>query len=233
MSLLGDYWPSLTVFLLFGVLHSLGAQEGSKDWMRRRLGRYFVEHLWRLAYCAGSYAFLYHVVGTLHWDLHPQANIWLFDYPEWCWRVLLLIHLLSIVLIYCAFIQSDYLEFWGLRQAWQGLIGRCSGHGVEAMPLFGTHRLVATGVYGWVRHPMLSGGLLFLVTSGPSKNNLVFLGMYLGYMLVGAWYEEKRLLRIFGDEYRQYQRRVGAFIPRLRSGGGKGSTASVSDSRKG
>jgi protein-S-isoprenylcysteine O-methyltransferase Ste14 len=40
--------------------------------------------------------------------------------------------------------------------------------------------------------------------------------MYLAYMLIGGYYEERRLIRIFGDDYLRYRRRVGAFTPRLR-----------------
>ncbi len=82
--------------------------------------------------------------------------------------------------------------------------------------LFGTHRLEVTGVYGWVRHPMLVAGLLFLLTSGPSLNNLVYTGMYTAYMLIGGYYEERRMVRIFGEDYLRYRCRVGAFFPRLR-----------------
>ena len=52
--------------------------------------------------------------------------------------------------------------------------------------LFGTDRLVVRGVYGWVRHPMLAAGLLFLLTSGPSRNNLVYTAMYAAYMFMAA-----------------------------------------------
>ena len=62
-----------------------------------------------------------------------------------------------------------------------------------------------TGVYAWVRHPMLMGGLVFLLTSGPSLNNLIYTGMYTTYMLIGGYYEEKRLVRIFGDDYLRYR----------------------------
>jgi protein-S-isoprenylcysteine O-methyltransferase Ste14 len=40
--------------------------------------------------------------------------------------------------------------------------------------------------------------------------------MYCIYMVIGAYYEECRLLRIFGDQYRSYRRNVGAFYPNLR-----------------
>ncbi len=125
--------------------------------------------------------------------------------------------LLSIGLMYAAFLQSDYLEFWGLKQLWRGtkLLLGCAAPG-PPRELFGTHRLVVGGVYRWVRHPMLMGGFLFLITSGPSKNNLLFVPMYGAYMLLGAYCEEQRLVRLFGDQYRQYRREVGAFLPKLR-----------------
>ena len=32
-------------------------------------------------------------------------------------------------------------------------------------------------------------------------------------MLIGGYYEEKRMIKIFAEDYRSYQRRVGAFFP--------------------
>lgn len=211
-----DYLPSLAAFAVFGWLHSLFAQDGFKHWLARRTGPFFVDHFWRLVYCVLSFVALYHVIGTLHWDSNPRGNYWLFDYPEWLWRIVLVTHLASVAVIWIAFLQSDYLEFWGVKQAWRGiriLAGRPARKATAA--LFGTERLVVDGLYGVVRHPMLAGGLLFLLTSGPSRNNLVFLCMYAAYMVIGARYEERRLLRVFGDRYRRYQEQVGAFAPRL------------------
>ena len=210
------YLPSLAAFVVFGWLHSLFAQDGFKQWLARRTGAFFVDHFWRLVYCVLSFVALYHVIGALHWDSNPEGNYWLLAYPDWLWRILLVLHLASIAVIWIAFIQSDYLEFWGVKQAWRGLRS-LAGRSVKSPPaaLFGTERLVVNGLYRFVRHPMLAGGLLFLLTSGPSRNNLVFLCMYAAYMVIGAHYEERRLLRVFGERYRRYQGEVGAFAPRL------------------
>jgi protein-S-isoprenylcysteine O-methyltransferase Ste14 len=62
---------------------------------------------------------------------------------------------------------------------------------------------------------MLVGGLLFLLTSGPSLNNVVYTAMYAAYMVIGGHYEEKRMIRVFGEDYRRYQSQVGAYFPRL------------------
>ena len=132
-------------------------------------------------------------------------------------RVLVVLHLFSIALAYVSFLQSDYLEFLGLTQMWRGLRRLLNPSAdVTDLALFGTQRLEVKGVYGWIRHPMLVAGFLFLATSGPSRNNLVFLLMYTMYMLIGGYYEERRLVRIFGEQYLQYRRQVGAFTPRLR-----------------
>jgi len=169
-----------------------------------------------LIYCALSYGALYYGVSALHWARNPENDFWIIIYPDWLWQTVTGLHLLSVVFMYAAFIQSDYLEFWGVKQAWRGVKALFGGKTVSESRLFGTHRLETRGIYGWVRHPMLSAGLMFLVTSGPSLNNIVYTLMYTAYMLIGGYYEERRLLRIFSEEYHNYQQNVGAFFPRLR-----------------
>ena len=82
---------------------------------------FFVNHFWRLTYFVLSYVLYYQILGPLHWGLHPDNNDWLIEYPDQLWEVITVIHLGSIALLYTAFLQSDFLEFIGLRQAWRGL----------------------------------------------------------------------------------------------------------------
>lgn len=222
-SIFGGYAASIIAFAIFGLLHSVGAQEPFKNALTRWTGQFFVDHFWRLVYCGLSYWALYYGVATLHWARNIEYDAWLIAYPEWLWQIIIVLHLGSIALLYAAFLQSDYLEFLGLKQAYRGLL-RIFG---KAMPrsdieLFGTHRLEVRGVYGWVRHPMMVAGLLFLLTSGPSLNNIVYTAMYITYMVIGGYYEERRMVKIFADEYRRYQYRVGAFIPIFWRGRGPG-----------
>lgn len=216
VSLLRDYGSSLAAFGLFALLHSIGAREPLKHALARWTSPFFVDYFWRIVYCALSLVALYYGVATLHWSRHPENDVWLIVYPGWLWQTITVLHLGSVAFLYVAFLQSDYLEFLGLKQAWRGLVALVGRPVAPApMELFGTHRLVVKGVYGWVRHPMLVGGLLFLLTSGPSLNNLIYTAMYTAYMLIGGYYEERRLVRIFGQDYVRYRERVGAFFPRL------------------
>jgi hypothetical protein len=211
-----DYWESFAAFCAFGLFHSITAREPFKNALARWTSPLFVDHYWRLTYCLISFVWYYQIIGRLHWGLHPEYDVWLIRYPEWLWQSITAAHLGSIAVIYAAFLQSDYLEFLGLRQAWRGArVWR--GRAEPRLPLrqFGSRRLEVSGVYGWVRHPMLVGGLLFLLTCRPTQNTLVFTLMYAGYMVVGSRYEERRLIQIFGPEYGAYRNRVGGFVPRL------------------
>ena len=215
LQILFEYRWSFLAFALFGLLHSVCAREGFKEGLARWAGRTFVDNYWRFAYCLLSYGALFYAISPLHWGEHPTANLWLIAYPEWVWRIVVALHLVSIALAYWAFLQADYLEFLGFKQLWRGLRGLVGGAPPEPVKLFGTDRLEVGGIYRWVRHPMLAAGLLFLLTSGPSLNNLVYLAMYAVYMVVGGYFEERRLVRIFGEDYLNYRQRVGAFFPRL------------------
>ncbi|MFQ5764809.1 MAG: NnrU family protein [Rhodospirillales bacterium] len=217
LSLVNDYWASALAFAAFGLLHSVGAQEPLKEALARWTGASFVDHFWRVVYCGLSFWALYYGVASLHWARNTAYDVWLVTYPDWLWQAVVVLHLGSIALIYVAFLQSDYLEFLGFKQAWRGIsamVGKSPDP--PEIELFGTHRLIVTGVYAWVRHPMMVGGYVFLLTSGPSLNNIVYTAMYTAYMVIGGHYEERRMLRIFGDDYRRYQRQVGAFIPHFR-----------------
>lgn len=217
VKVLAEYWQSFSAFALFAVLHSVCAHEPFKQALARWISPFFVEHFWRFIYNALSYTALYYWIAVLHWGAHPEGNIWLIDYPEPLWRALLVVHLLSIAVFYVSFIQSDYFEFLGLKQMWLGLRRLFNPSAtIRQLELFGTQRLEVRGIYGWIRHPMLMAGFVFLASSGPSRNNLLFLLMYTTYMLIGGYYEERRLVRIFGEQYLQYRREVGAFLPRLR-----------------
>lgn len=82
-------------------------------------------------------------------------------------------------------------------------------------------KLVTEGVYSYVRHPPPQYSGLFLITVGfliqwPSISTLIMwpILMFAYYRL--AMREEKDVERQFGQEFREYKKKVPAFIPRLR-----------------
>jgi protein-S-isoprenylcysteine O-methyltransferase Ste14 len=82
-------------------------------------------------------------------------------------------------------------------------------------------RLVTTGPYRLCRNPLYLGEVVggwaaFLPTIGWA--GALVLATSLGFQLVRVFAEERVLARSFGQEYRDYCRRVPRFIPSLRRG---------------
>ena len=76
--------------------------------------------------------------------------------------------------------------------------------------------LVDSGVYSLVRHPMYLGIILVYLGLLSSTLSIVSFGLWMGIFLIYdrmATYEERDLIRIFGSDYIDYQRRVPKWVP--------------------
>src|SRR3989338_3574926 len=81
------------------------------------------------------------------------------------------------------------------------------------------HRLVTSGPYRWIRHPLYSfGTLLLLGFSLLAASWFIAAAAVTGGILLARRtpIEEARLLEQFGEEYHSYIQRTGRFLPRLR-----------------
>lgn len=83
------------------------------------------------------------------------------------------------------------------------------------------HRLVTTGPYRWVRHPLYSVGIaLFVSIALMAANWFILLWAVVALIairLVVIPREEDQLLKAFGDEYGRYRTRTGSLVPLRKS----------------
>ena len=76
--------------------------------------------------------------------------------------------------------------------------------------------LKTDGILGHVRHPIQAGiilivlGLFFFI---PNLPTLVSCLCILIYIPIGLYFEEKKLVALFGDQYIEYRKRVPAIVP--------------------
>ena len=99
-------------------------------------------------------------------------------------------------------LQTGALSFIGLKQLFDG----------EVRPF----QLVTHGLYRWVRHPLYSAGLLFIwLTPVMSINTLIVILSATVYIIVGAFFEERKLERDYGAAYTEYKAATPMFIPGL------------------
>ena len=187
----------LLALAIWGVIHSFLASHTAKDLFRLRVGRM---DFYRLAYnvFAGiSFLPILYLMATL-----PNQLVYEVASP---WNLVMLGgQLIAVLLLLVAFLQTDALSFIGLRQL------------VEEEK---TGSLVFHGLYRLVRHPLYTFSLLFIwLTPTVSQNSLtVYIGATL-YILIGTFFEERKLLSDFGEAYAAYKKSTPMLIPGLAFG---------------
>jgi protein-S-isoprenylcysteine O-methyltransferase Ste14 len=76
---------------------------------------------------------------------------------------------------------------------------------------------VTHGPYRWVRHPLYSLGFVLAICITLLTGlwwMAVTMALPLAILLWRTPTEEARLIETFGDDYRQYMKRTGRFLPR-------------------
>lgn len=188
----------LLALAIWGVAHSVMASHFFKDMVRGMVGAGGMR-LYRLGYNVFSTVSFAPIL-YLAWTLPNQP---LYNVPA-PWSYLMVGgQALSLLLLFAAFLQTDALSFVGLSQLF--------GVGEQA-----PGPLVTRGLYRVVRHPLYTFSLLFLwLSPNVSQNSLT---LYIGatlYILIGAYFEERKLLRDFGEAYAEYKRNTPMLIPGL------------------
>jgi protein-S-isoprenylcysteine O-methyltransferase Ste14 len=114
---------------------------------------------------------------------------------------------ISVLLLFVAVLQTDVLSFVGLRQL------------IEEEK---KGDLVINGLYRYVRHPLytFSLAILWLAPSMTVNSFIVYAALTI-YVLVGIIFEERKLLREFGQEYAAYKSITPMLLPGLKFGGNK------------
>ncbi len=82
------------------------------------------------------------------------------------------------------------------------------------------HTLVTNGPYRWVRHPLYTVGSSLFIAFGMMADNwfIAALGV-LAFIAMASRTpkEEANLIEKFGDEYREYMKHTGRYLPKLKS----------------
>jgi protein-S-isoprenylcysteine O-methyltransferase Ste14 len=164
-------------------------------------GKRTTPHARRLRIVALALAVLY-FAGTLLYALLPSLVMFLsIPLPDWFRLVMVGLAALGI-----SFVSWGY---WALGKNWAPSVS-----GVKKDTV-----LVTTGLYGFVRHPIYLGAIIFLAALALVAANLLILLPTLALLtLLYASIDEEEAMLIdrFGDEYREYVKRIPRFIPKFR-----------------
>jgi protein-S-isoprenylcysteine O-methyltransferase Ste14 len=183
---------------LFAVQHSVMARQGFKRWWTRivpasaeRSTYVLASNTCLIALFAGWFPITHDV-----WRVTAQP-----------WRALLTVTgLVGWAIVLLSTVLIDHFDLFGLRQVFARVRGRQLVEHQFTTPLF----------YRAVRHPLYLGFLIaFWMTPRMTLGHLLFAAVITGYILVAVRFEERDLIRMFGEQYRDYRRRVPMLIPGL------------------
>jgi protein-S-isoprenylcysteine O-methyltransferase Ste14 len=192
--------------MAFGVVHSLLASHEAKMIAQRLLGRNVATATYRLVF--NVLAFVTFLPALYLVFRLPDQELYRFP-PPWDAIALGLQVLAALGLLYAVY-QMDVWFFLGLRQLGEPpQLGR--RYSIDSTS---TPQLVTNGLHRFVRHPLYTTSLIVLYLASPmSLNWLTFAISCHIYFFVGSIFEERKLVREFGDAYRLYQRRVPRLLP--------------------
>jgi protein-S-isoprenylcysteine O-methyltransferase Ste14 len=193
------FWLILSI-VGWGILHSLTASIWFKGLLRRTFGDGLMR-FYRLLYnilSLVSIALVLYLMLAL-----PDRELYQIPAP---WSVFMSIGQgLAALLLFVSLLQTDVLSFAGLRQLFEAE---------------GPGSLVISGLYRLVRHPLYTFALLLLwLSPSVSLNSFIVYLSFTIYILVGIFFEERKLLREFGQAYAAYRSATPMLIPGLKSPG--------------
>lgn len=184
------------LLLLFGMQHSVMARRAFKKWLKRFIPEQFERSIYVIL-SSTAFAVLF-----LFWQPLKQ--------PVWS-----VTHAGFAPLFYglfaagCLVLSHSVLVIGGADLLGFRHVGR-SFRDENYVPLAFT----TPGLYKYIRHPMMTGTLLvFWATPEMSVGHVLFAAAMTCYVLVGISLEERDLINLYGEQYRNYKQRVGMLLP--------------------
>ena len=192
----------LLLFALYGFIHSVLASERAKLFFRQNFGKAIA--FYRIGFNIFSVIGLY-----LIWEFGPYPSLQIYTLPQpYDYLVLIPQFLALLGMIWC-FKYVNFREFAGLNQ-----IDRFFNKQYSENDLDENYTLRIEGPYKFSRHPIYLFSIIFLLFR--AEMNLFYLTMFISftiYFYVGSVYEEKKMVKLFGDIYRNYQLNVPRILP--------------------
>lgn len=185
------------LWLIFGAIHSLLARDSIKQRLNRYLGRAY-----RAAYniFAAVHFLLTIIIAKIYLAPGSAAVI---TSPNITWPLTALMGA-GIVITIAALLHYDLGLFAGTTQLRKPPADPIA---CDDGPLH------ITGLHRYVRHPLYTGIILFLIGAIRTEFDAATAFWAILYILIGTYFEERSLVTRYGAEYETYRRQVPAYFP--------------------
>ncbi len=204
--MLSDTLVVISLFALFGIIHSVLASEQVKVIIKNGLPAFLP--FYRITYNGFSLVTFYAA-----YMLAPKSGEVIYDLP-YPWDLIILIpQILSFIGLLWCLKYIDGKEFLGISQLKRFYSGIYDFNELDERSV-----LRIEGPYRFSRHPIYLFSITFLAFRPVmTQFYLIFVICLTAYFYIGSVFEEKKLLRRFGNDYAEYRKKVSRIFP-LRRG---------------
>ena len=192
-----------SLFMTFGVLHSFFAQPEIHKYIRKVLPEQFIRTLYMVitGFCVSLIMFCWQHTGIQLYSLSlPKTTLDIIS-----------IALYSIFMTCNVYIFHIFgiFNLFGLEQIFHK-------EDKAEVRSEGTQQLFTTGIYGIVRHPIYTFFMsAFLLAPRMTLDRMWIVVLCLSYLSFGVPVEERKLVKLFGQPYLEYRKKVPAVIPKI------------------
>jgi len=194
------HWILIAVWIIYYVLHSFFAAGYVKELFKNKLGKYF--RYYRLTYSLFA-AITLILVLIFQYSFHSPLLL-----KSLLIKYFAIAFLISPgIIVMTISIKKYFMLLSGIR---------------SVFTLTPAAELEINGIHQYVRHPLYLGTLLFvtgLFFVFPTLSNLIAVALLSLYVLIGIIFEEKKLIKEFGENYKYYVLNVPMLIPSFRKKG--------------
>jgi methanethiol S-methyltransferase len=193
-----SFWWIILSIALYGVLHSLLAARQVKTFVERQVGQERYCRFYRLFFVIVAGITFLPILALV--AMLPDRTVYILPTP---WKYLTaILQFAALVGLGVGIKQTGAFTFLGITQA----ISRPT-----------PEKLVLDGLYRWVRHPLYTCSLLFIWLVPTLTWNLLALNLGVtAYLWIGSIFEERKLLRQYGQEYANYRVRTPRILPGIK-----------------
>jgi protein-S-isoprenylcysteine O-methyltransferase Ste14 len=184
-------------WLLYGTIHSFMASNYFKNFAEKILGKYF--RFYRLIYNIMAFVLLISVF-AVQFSTEKQALWQVSNYQSIIGKAIAICGVLLV---------SKALQGYDLREF----------SGIDYNKSQEKNEFKSDGLLKYMRHPIYFGILIFVwgmfVTDASTRSLTSAIAITI-YLFVGIYFEEKKLIEVFGEKYKKYQHDVPMLIPFLK-----------------